>query len=335
MARTVYDEYNLLLINGSWKYYTFHERIDMGLFSNIESMRSFLSMYLGKGEKSGIEIFDYLNAMPTERLQHTISCFLLGTLLYERCPSISKDINSVLNKFPINNDERFEERFRYIWLLISLFHDFGYAIENNLIEYDKEQFDTLMSKFPRSPKSIPRPYSKTLLINYEKYRKCRFGVNDHGICGGIKLFSDLCELREDKSNHNGSNNYWGEDLIKLFSLAAWTVACHNIWFVNENDRTVECYRHCLKLDKLVYQEKFRNIKESPFLFLLCLVDSIEPIKIFNNKDSLHHIAFDFSNTTSINIQIDGLCQPKKNHYLSKIKELNDWLTDTNNTTLRL
>lgn len=338
MAETLYSEYEQLILNGAWKYYPFKGALGIDVFSDRDSMIRFFESYLGKGEKSDLSIFKFINTLSKSRLQHTLSCFLLGILIYESNKLLSRRINSVLEKIPIENIEEPRERFKYLWLLISIFHDFGNAFENKDIELSKNEFEELITKLDSNPEYIPSVYSQELLKNYAKYRLCRFGIDDHGICGGIKLYSDLCELRKEKENQSTTECYWGKDLIPSFKLAAWTVACHNIWHVKygeNNVGSIMCYK-CQHLDELIYNIESRIIKESPFLFLLCLVDSIEPIKIFNDVDKLKHMAFDFSKGKCIEIQTRKICQIQKEHYLSKIKELNDWLTDvTINETIQI
>ena len=337
MAKSLYHEYERLLSNGSWKYYPLKETLGIKMFSDRDIMISFFKHYLGKGEKAKIPIVNFIDNLSMDRLQHTLSCFLLGVLFYQRNCATACGINDELNRIPTNNPETSEERFYYLWMLISIFHDFGYAIENKDVALNKKEFEELISDLHARPKTIPSIYTKKLLRNYAKYHLCRFGSDDHGICGGIKLYSELCELRIEKENHLSTECYWGEDLIPSYSLAAWTIACHNIWMIEDCEKnidTITCYKH-LELSKLIYKTQSRTIKESPFLFLLCLVDSIDPIKIFKNLDILNHIAFDFSKAGSIDIHTDGLCQPKQNQYLLIIKGLNGWLTDVNETTIKL
>lgn len=134
----------------------------------------------------------------------------------------------------------------------------------------------------------------------------------------------MCELREKKElEHNGNLN-WAKDLEKSFSLAAWAVACHNIWFVKATDKDAKCYRH-YKLDKLIYEGKSREIKQSPLLFLLCLVDSIEPIKAFHDHNHLYNLEIEFNdNTIGLSFSDPDI---GKDDYCDRIKGLNDWLCD--------
>lgn len=326
MGQKLYKEYELLLSRGDWKYYPIQEMLSMDLFFNRDAIINFFKSYLGKGEKANLHIIKFIDSLTTSRLQHTFSCFLLGILICEKCESLLYRINNELNKISIQNPEKPKERFKYLWMLISIFHDFGYAIENKDEELSKNEFEKLITKLHSHPKTIPDIYTKKLLRNYAKYHLCRFGSNDHGICGGIQLYSDLCKLREDKVASSNQTRYWGEDLIPSFALAAWIVACHNIWFVEEHEEQSNCYK-CLGLKALVYQMKTREIQKSSFLFLLCLVDSIEPVKFFNSVDVLKRIKVEFMEFGKISIINHGMCKMKFDGYVNKLKDLDNWLTD--------
>ena len=118
---SLYDEIKQLLCNGEWAYYICKEPLDMNIFSNEEKIKSFLSLYLGKGEKTKLPIFDYIRNLSTKRLQHTLSCFLLGTLLYIKCNVIASEIDAELTKYPNNIKELLFERFKYVWMLTCIF----------------------------------------------------------------------------------------------------------------------------------------------------------------------------------------------------------------------
>ncbi len=324
MSKTLYEEYEQILFDERWKYYSF-PKIDVSVFSTQDTLRCFFMSYLGKGEKSDIEIFHYIDNLSLFRLRHIMSCFLLGVFLYVNSNRISSSINYDLSRIPIQNPETITERFKYLWMLISIFHDFGYSVENKEKKIDNAQFNSLMTKFSKRPKTISPVFSKKLLRNYKKYRSCKFDVIDHGIYGGIKLYSDLCELREEKASCSNSMFYWGEDLIDSFSLAAWTVACHNVWFIPQDNENADCYR-CNKLDKLLYKDQTREVIKSPFLFLLCLVDSIEPLKFFDDVEIMKKISFVLS-SEQLNIKNISTYPFCFNSFKNKIKDLNGWLTD--------
>lgn len=316
-----------MLSNGKWAYYPYQGPLDMTIFSNNvkkEDIILFLSLYLGKGEKLGLPIFRQNEKLSTERLQHTLSCFLLGKLLYIKCNVIASEIDAELTKYPNNIKELLFERFKYVWMLTCIFHDFGYCIEDGKIEFNWNDFDSLMKKLPRRSATIPNIYTKELLKKYERFRLGKYCVYDHGICGGIKLYFDLCELREKKELENNGNLNWAKVLEKSFSLAAWAVACHNIWFVKASDKNAKCYRH-YKLDKLIYEGISREIKKSPLLFLLCLVDSIEPIKVFHDHELTKYLEIEFKdNTIGLLFSAPNINNDK---YTNRIKGLNDWLCD--------
>ena len=331
MRNSLFKDFENILLSQTWEYYHYNQEINMEMFYDQSIMRSFLRSYLGKGEKSDVEIFEHITFMSEYRLQHTLSCFLLGIVLYEKIAGISIGINKSIKKLPVEFYECSSESFKYIWLLISIFHDFGYSYEDGKTA---DNYDSLMKELDRRPSLIPNIYSKSLLRNYAKYRLCKFGVNDHGIYGGIQLYSNLKTLREQKEEEqqrsgNSSNKdtkfYWGKDLMKRFSLAAWVIACHNIWLIKDDDISVSCYK-CHKLNGLIYSNTSREILKFPFLFLLCLVDSIEPLKCFKDIDALKQLSFEYSPNQLI-IKNIGICPKKFSLYKHKIENLNGWLTD--------
>ena len=328
MNKTLYDLYLDVIRKGIWKYYPM-SKIDASILQDSGLGRGFITNYLGKGEKNDMEIFHYINELDENRVLHIISVFFLGFLLYQNCEKVNREINRLIQTIPAETNEPPEERFKYIWMLICLFHDFGYAVEDGFIAFEKQDFEKYMKALPRKPKSIPDVYSKKLLKQYNKFRKCRFGKNDHGIVGGIKLFSDLCSLREEKEGTD-RKHYWGKLLENDFCIASWTIACHNIYFINKSDRNIHCYRH-FKLDKLVYNDQSRaiQINKAPFLFLFCLVDSIEPLKKVFDIKKLKDISLDFDKG-SITLGYDKLCPVVYEDYKRTILNLNDWLTDISN-----
>jgi hypothetical protein len=63
--------------------------------------------------------------------------------------------------------------------------------------------------------------------------------------------------------------------------AAWTIICHHIRSAEETSDTAERYRS-FGLSNLITKEgkPLIHLDKHPLLFLLCLVDTIEPIKKF-------------------------------------------------------
>lgn len=148
------------------------------------------------------------------------------------------------------------------------------------------------------------------------------------VIGGIKLYKELCDLRRKRAD-NDPRHYWGEELEYDFAVAAWAIACHNIFYINKTEEYHWCYTQ-MGLGRFVYSDNVRKISQKQHLlfFLLCLVDSIEPLKTYSDNSMLHSINLDIQSDKII-IQIDSFpCPCIKTTYMNKVLNLNEWLIDT-------
>lgn len=310
----------------SWNYYNNAINSIASLsFTDIQdadNCRNIITNIIGRGEKDEIYMFSALHHLDNSRIRHILSTYFIGILLFNHSYTINRNISSQLDKlkclesFDDNND-----KFLYLWMLIVFFHDLGYAFENHSIPVcEWEQFAAAL---PKRPTGIPRIFSEKRIERYAKYRHCRFGVYDHGIYGGKVLYNNLCKLREIKSKYD-TKNYWGSDLIPLFALAAWVVTCHNIWFISGRDKNRECY-DSYGLERFIINDGKRLIsaKRHALLFLLCLVDTIDPVKSANTDLSIlekisigfddKKIILDFSDADTFDVE--------------KYRNIGIWLTD--------
>ena len=331
---TLAHKYDGLVRTNKWKYYDFpHQTTDL----IEEYSKNFIVSYLGKGCKTEAPIFKYIDSLEEYRIKHILSCFFLGVILYQEHDMIQKNIDVFLETVPSGREESSKERFLFIWMLVSLFHDFGYAVEEKKIDIKCDEFDSLLEQMPIDPKGVPELYDKSLLKNYNAFKCCHFYCYDHGIVGGIKLYSDLCKLRLEKEQYD-IESYWGKDLENDFSIAAWAIACHNIFYDKGDTAYTSCYKQ-LGLENLICsddKEKYQiKIDRHPIFYLLCLVDSIEPIKTFKMYDALKKVKLGVD-TNQIKIQVDSeciscgsvICQSKMEVYFKKANGLNDWLINT-------
>lgn len=319
--------YSNCILSGKWQYYPLSS-ISIEVLRDAEIGKTFISSYLGKGCKNELKVFEYIHRLSDVRIRHIVSCFFLGVAIYNKCSKIQNSINSLLQTIHANPKEIPEERFPYVWMLICLFHDLGYTVENGLEALKNSKFDELMKTFPKRPKYIPKLFSKALLKNYNKYRLCRFGVNDHGIVGGIMLYKDLCELRKAKEKEDPIH-FWGESLNKDFCIAAWTIVCHNVFMIKKGDKNEKCYS-CINLGSLIYNDQSRaiNLIVHPFLFLFCLIDSIEPIKVIPDCKMLKKISIRIEDD-HISVDCSKLCNVLQDDYSKRIKGMKKWLMDVN------
>lgn len=342
--KNLYELYDSALRNGTFKYWDIS-------FNGIEDLKGekeekdeigFIKSYLGKGEKAELPIMEGLNHLERNRAIHIVSTFLLGIIIYERCEKIRRSIDEFLIFHPDGTDNTPDERFKYIWALITLYHDLGYAVEDKKVDTSKYNYKNLIKKFPKKPEYIPSSYSKNSLINYQKYRQDVWNCNDHGIIAGIMLYDQLTKLRN-KKGVSASSLKWGEGLIYDFEIASWTIAVHNIYLIDKKSKYFHCYVE-YKLSKFIYDTKARQIdcSRNPFLFLFCIVDSIEPLKRIKNSENVENIDY-FGclneikmeiNDNSIAISFTPTCK-LKDILINDINQLDNWLTDTQNCTIRI
>ena len=306
-----------------WNYYGisgFYSLLDL---NNTNCCKSFIVQTLFSGEKNeGSSLYQFIDDLCPQRIRHIVSIFFMGIILYNNSCSIKNRIRETLMRYEcLNLDFSSEDRrFSYVWMLICLFHDLGYAIEENTP--CKEDYD--WGKMPLKPKNFPKVFSKQLIKNYASFRLCKFGVYDHGILGGMKFYDDLCRLRERKSHSGCTERYWGEEMKQFYALAAWVIMCHNIWMIKETDKNALSYR-CHGLKAIIGNTKYViSSKYHPLLFLFCLTDTIDFSKLLGREffDAMCCIKLDFSDNKLL-LDIPA----SLNVDTSVLLNMNSWLTN--------
>ena len=306
-----------------------------------EKCRSFISTYFdcaGKGAYNNTLLFKLEDRgdIPDTRCQHIVMTFFYGLLLYEKCSTIKKSVDLFLSKEKYRKalENHKDAPFAYVWFLICLFHDLGYTLEYKRGEHrEYKTYDSLKENkvWNDSPVGVPKNYNSELLSSYFAWRNLgNAGKNDHGICSGHYLYAEMCAVQKNKMNRK-DKKWWKDELKDIFNLAAWVVACHNIWTVKEeNDEDVANYRAAHLESLIIGKDKEGNLcykihlREHPFLFLFCLVDSIEPIKVVKDVNLLDKILLDIADEgIKIDVQLTCGCHDK---LLDNIRNLNDWLT---------
>lgn len=328
------DDYSLWDYYHNSEYQCCHFRLES--LNKTTDCRDFIIKYMNRGGKADLGINqDLYDLLPT-RIKHIVSCFFIGLGIYHNVKFLQQEINqSVISR----DSETKEQHFSYLWFLTVLFHDIGYTVEEKDAKmYEREEYDkylNLIKILRKRPKGIPKVYTKEILRNYLKWRMCSHSCFDHGIIGGTKLYKCLTEFRSQivETHHLASdqyidrnNLYWGPELNNDFNFISWIVACHNIWFIN-NDKPEAHKYHCCKLDKLIIEKENYQIlaSEHPFLFLFLLADSIEPIKRLEGTEWFNRINIDFKED-SIILDLSRLPEIGIEKYSSCISGLDTWLT---------
>jgi len=265
------------------KSFYYSNQVKRPRFDSFKQSQSstFISEYFniaGKGEV--VKKVFFLKTAPNKD-DHAVSAYFIGAWLATKLGIKGKLRELAGNRF-------YSRNFLFIWFLACLYHDKHFALEKkpsskyNGLKDLKQQLRYYL--LDHKPIFIPKNlYS--VIDSYFQYRLQHFSVNDHGISGGLHLFNDLVENRlvmED--NHAGNekmNLNFSESIEKYYLEAAYAVATHNIFFPKPSD---SCLYKKYNLDNLIGHRKI-SYAESPFLFLLGLVDTIEPIKTFSSTDA--------------------------------------------------
>lgn len=290
-----------------WQYYD-----DMNISDDIGSIfddpKDFIKEYLDIGDKLTLELKDImieLSQVNPGRLKHTVAIYFLGILLYSKCISIRKHIDLYIKK----KEEEVHSTnisFNYYWFLICFIHDIGYSFKHQNPVASFEIFGTTGSA--SIEKEVVRILEKmegcdiiprgvvSSWNNYLNYRKSDENNGeriDHGILAGAYFYYALKELylqkkvnNENKEEFIDNNLFWSVKMLKNVHMPiAWIIVAHNMWYCNKNCATkkdIKKYEDA-GLNDLIIDKPIVNLKKYPLYFLLCLVDSIDPVKFLNNK----------------------------------------------------
>lgn len=276
--------------------------------------KEYIQSWQGLYCKDGCKISKMINKMLEERIQHTLSCFILGFSLYEESELIHSAIDDVLKmleKSHAKSNGTNKEAFFFAWFLTCIYHDFGYAYEKKIVDPEDFDFNKLLEE---NGCCRPTIFSNEIISRYAEYRCCRFCVKDHGIFGGAKLLKDLQNFDGEYSN--------------FYQMAAQTIMVHNIYYCHKGDIYESCYKW-KELAPLIVDDVMREHVKYPFLFLLSLVDNIEPIKRFEDIDVLSKVFIEIDNNDRcVKISFDrGFDSNKIENYKNSVKSMTDWLTD--------
>lgn len=343
--KTFFDLYNSISRDNSlYNYYDKNLELK-DAFANKEQANSFIINYFQNGEK---DICKFKKNNPRlkgmfeadARNIHTVSVFTLGIAI------------ALKMEHRISGDELF------IWFLMCLFHDIGYKLENNTDEDENlrtlETLDNFLRHFNiqndnnifgkyREKETLCRNYY--ICGNYYKYRKKIHHKIDHGIAGGILLYkmlvenynsiiksseynTDTCEYKGLKFSEENSDDY---------KKAAIGIIRHNMWYANKSD---DCKTyHEYGLDDLISEPQNKICyTDDRLLFLLCLADTIEPLKRFRNlgtneeiNEILRQICMDIENINNqknskitITIQVSDELE-NKDKLIENCRSLDSWM----------
>lgn len=342
--KTLSTYFSQLTIN-DYHYYSC-DKFDFEYFTDNESIE-FIRKYFDIGEKADIiEGIKYkFNDEVKFRASHSTSLYLIGIVLYQN-KELKKEIDTFLKLYNCDS-------FLYIWFLISLYHDFT-TIDEKVLKLNN--FNLINKLIQRMDNRLfPEPFTKKIISSYYRYRQddeCA----DHGIFGGCLLndrlrknFKRIKKIAGVKGRKEFEcyERLWSEKHYKWYDLASTVIMKHNIWFINkESDnnnqkKRIDIY-NIKGLSPLIIDNNHRlSFSNNPLLFLLYIIDTIEPLKnirCVNNQavlpDTLNNliinnISMSFNCINGVYImlfQIDEkYSEIKVSKFKDKVFSLKDWL----------
>lgn len=311
-----------------WDYYNEinpEESIDNPFLHTEISHDEFIFKYFKRGGKVKV-----LNSVVTDFKElrypnHINSVFFLGIIIYYN--------TNLQKKFNLSTNTPGYKTFPFIWFLIALYHDNAYHIEKNFnLLLENKTLENLYKNYNIKNKLFNEYLNFTSRIlfdsckDYYNYRINESKVIDHGLFGGIILFDRLIKIRQEKSQLLDPDSlFWGEALEEQYKLAALAIATHNIWMPERSQNSLYSKYN---LDKLINFKPLK-FKDFNFLYLLGIIDTIDPIKAFsetgmNEKEIYNNLYLEFTqNSLKLSCKEDSNLEFKK--LIDKAKSLYGWL----------
>lgn len=337
------NTYNQILSNKrKWKYYN-KLNVNFSPFTKNNAWK-FIESYYKAGEKG--RVFSPLIKQENIRPLHSVSVFFLGILLK----------NIILK----NTHVDFTPDFRYLWFMTALYHDYAFVLEKDKRILKAEGIHDLESLKQYLKISADNDifsdnfngkFSLDTIKSYLKYTIDVHNKLDHGIVGGLLLYKGLRDnyevmfnekRRKDSSVRHEYFKYkglmWSECQYDNFKRIAKAIINHNIWFCYKGGKSPKDYEECkneyqkYRLSNLIINnekdyEKKHQLKNDPFLLLLILADTIEPIKFFRKEKAEHilsNIKIENSKGALVITVLKDLIDTEK--WLEKIIDLKNWTT---------
>ncbi len=305
----------IALERDEWDYY--HDREINKAVNNLtvpfvhndaQEHYNFIEEYFKIGGKGDVYNSFKIDRKTFDRPEHTNSVFFIGCLFYKH-----------LNLKGQMNIKQFGkgDHFFFVWYMMVLAHDLSYIYESNFSHYKnhisdniddfKKELQIEEDDLLKLIESVIKEADNNMAIliksvsSYYRYCYNERDRIDHGITAGLKLYSTLEKNRKKKNEgdeHDKGGLYWGTELIELYMMASLGILLHNIWAPDKN--SIELYRkHEMEDLVKVFPVSFNDF---PFLFLLGIVDTIDPVKLYKEyspKYVLENILISFEDENKI------------------------------------
>lgn len=357
--------YDIIICNSSlWKDDIKSTQINCGMF---------VEKHYELGRKDECFKFDFQEKYIREgKHAHTVSLYLMGMAFIEKSSTLRDKLTNQLQSFLTYYKDWYVKRedeynLLYTWYLTAMYHDVASCIERAKIpenpterqkslEYYLGELDITYSpygNFPYRKNNIPQRFSENLIKNYFYYR-ANNGSCEHGILAGYLFFDRFVRsfssyTKDGSINDNGmienlaqekirrwdEKRQWNIEQISHAAYVADAIICHNLW-MSDN---AELYR-AYGLSPLLYTEHSENklsIKNYPLQFMLCLLDTIEPVKRFAKKSNekihyptprevLENVLLEFKeNGLEVSWKRNISEQPEFEYWKKALEDLQNWM----------
>ena len=267
----------------------------------------------GKEQLFSNELMEYFehSTEGQKRIEHTFAVFLLGIYCYDSIEKIKNTFNTFIEDkiwkgigytAEENEGKSLRQDFLYLWFLTALFHDMGYMYENDK-EKSKYYCDIINNRSMMSKENLGSSFAingipkkiRNSATNYFWQRQnnpCFHHelCTDHGFAGGYILYNTLKKLhkeggaQEDNTGIRPVDNYllFHPSIFRWYNQASvWAIICHNIWLAEAGTERAGIYEK-FGLKDLIFSKNKSPIsyKKHPLLFLLDLIDTLDPLKRF-------------------------------------------------------
>lgn len=203
------------------------------------------------------------------RPPHMLSTYLLGLWFYYNFKPIRNAVNSsIVQECNLIEGKRTENKiFLYIWFLICLGHDLK---EDSWDAISESERNELQKELFHMPTLVPPQY----MVGINQYLDYR-NKKEHGILGGIDLYR---KIKNSFTNHSQDDHFWHPETLKNdANVACWAIICHNLWTAQDT-KTCKIYKEKGLNFLLPCEAPHISLEKHPFLFLLSIVDTLEPLK---------------------------------------------------------
>lgn len=329
-----------------WNYYVDNDiqNTAQDLFDNTNALL-FIKSAFKKGSKDrALDIVYRDNCEISQyRSNHTLSAYLLGIILRDRLNIDMKELPQIEDRAPTKN-------FLYFWSLTCLYHDYAFSVEEKSKEFVEHirDIDDFTKQFNITHSMLDESEFKDLIVNYFNYRIKENGVIDHGIAGAMLFYDGLIKqyieamekegiTKKQSFTHHGLK--YSREYKEHILFVANTIAQHNMWRANEftalqykNHHLEELIPNSNNTHKISFYDSGKGQKNK-LLFLLCLIDTIEPIKCLGRDKNKNPITNPYIVLEKLKISFDknekifSICCPEKyfSDYMNSIRWISDWM----------